>query len=205
MKSIAFLVGSCLVLQSLAQSVTLISSTDTAMVTSTAADHATSGITYQDPSRTLNITISANQGSTIDLSSTIAFANGTAAVSSSATSVNSSSFSATQTLLVGSSRTTTSLNGTVTRNQTSSATSTSARPTNTRPCNGFPEFCSRKYSNITHVAAHNSPFVRVGNIAANQYLDVKTQLNDGIRMRESASVVLCSIQLIIPQSNFKHI
>ncbi|EHK96348.1 hypothetical protein M7I_7936 [Glarea lozoyensis 74030] len=38
------------------------------------------------------------------------------------------------------------------------------------------------YSNITEVAAHNSPFVKPGNAAANQALPVTTQLNDGIRL-----------------------
>lgn len=53
---------------------------------------------------------------------------------------------------------------------------------NTQPCNGWPEFCSRSYSNITMVAAHNSPFVRPGNAGSNQALDVTQQLNDGVRM-----------------------
>jgi len=53
---------------------------------------------------------------------------------------------------------------------------------NTTPCNNYAEFCSRKYGNITEVAAHNSPFVKTGSVAANQALDVTTQLNDGIRM-----------------------
>lgn len=65
---------------------------------------------------------------------------------------------------------------------TSSAASTSTPVINTQPCNGYPEFCSRSYSNITMVAAHNSPFVRPGNAASNQALDVTTQLDDGIRM-----------------------
>lgn len=62
-------------------------------------------------------------------------------------------------------------------------TSTGAPVVNTRPCNGYPEFCARSYSNITMVAAHNSPFVRPGNAASNQALGVTSQLNDGIRMR----------------------
>lgn len=63
--------------------------------------------------------------------------------------------------------------------------STTATPTpvNTRPCNGYVEFCARNYSNITVVGAHNSPFDRPGNLASNQYFDVTTQLNDGIRFR----------------------
>lgn len=66
------------------------------------------------------------------------------------------------------------------RNSTS--TSTSAQPTNTQPCNNFPEFCERRYSNITEVCAHNSPFFRKGSAASNQELGVISQLNDGIRM-----------------------
>jgi hypothetical protein len=57
-------------------------------------------------------------------------------------------------------------------------------PTNTQACNGYVEFCTRNYSNITVVAAHNSPFDRAGNLASNQLYPVTTQLNDGIRMCE---------------------
>jgi hypothetical protein len=78
----------------------------------------------------------------------------------------------------------------------SRTTTSSARPTNTQPCNNYVEFCDRKYSNITEVAAHNSPFVRKRNIASNQELDVLSQLNDGIRMRECR---LCAA--ILPWSN----
>lgn len=61
-------------------------------------------------------------------------------------------------------------------------TTSSAQPSNTQPCNNYPELCTRKYSNITEVGAHNSPFVRPGNAASNQELGVIAQLNDGIRM-----------------------
>jgi hypothetical protein len=54
-------------------------------------------------------------------------------------------------------------------------------PTNTQACNLHVEFCSRKYSNITQVGCHNSPFVRPGNSGSNQELPVKTQLDDGVR------------------------
>ncbi|KAI5861281.1 PLC-like phosphodiesterase [Durotheca rogersii] len=69
---------------------------------------------------------------------------------------------------------------------TASGNSTSTAPpvpevTNTRPCNNYPEFCSRKYSNITNVACHNSPFITPNNLAANQQYDVTSQLNDGVR------------------------
>jgi hypothetical protein len=69
---------------------------------------------------------------------------------------------------------------------TASSTSTQTPVVNTRPCNNYAEFCARNYSNITMVAAHNSPFVRKGNAAANQELDVTSQLDDGIRMRKNA-------------------
>jgi hypothetical protein len=85
-----------------------------------------------------------------------------------------------QIILSGRPRTTTAINGTA--NSTSTTSSSSAEPTNTTPCNNYPEFCSRSYGNITEVSAHNSPFVRTGNAAANQALDVTTQLNDGIRL-----------------------
>jgi hypothetical protein len=79
--------------------------------------------------------------------------------------------------------TTSTVNGTGTAsgNATISQTSTSAQPINTTPCNGYPEFCNRKYSNISMVCAHNSPFNFPGNIASNQELSVTTQLNDGVR------------------------
>lgn len=56
------------------------------------------------------------------------------------------------------------------------------QPINTQPCNQYPEFCARKYSNITYIAAHNSPFINPNNAAANQELGVIQQLDDGIRM-----------------------
>ncbi|KAF2142593.1 uncharacterized protein K452DRAFT_226630 [Aplosporella prunicola CBS 121167] len=78
---------------------------------------------------------------------------------------------------------------TMTQNGTMNATSTSSSsaelPTNTQACNGYPEFCSRKYSNITEVCAHNSPFVKANSAAANQAFGVTTQLNDGIRMLQA--------------------
>ncbi|KAM5463063.1 hypothetical protein MauCBS54593_007722 [Microsporum audouinii] len=108
--------------------------------------------------------------------------------SSSTNSSSSESFYTTTsdsyTLLVGSHTTSTvTVNETtLSGNATATETSREPQPSNTRPCNGYPEFCARSYGNITHVAAHNSPFVRPGNIASNQELEVVTQLNDGIRM-----------------------
>jgi hypothetical protein len=65
------------------------------------------------------------------------------------------------------------------------STSSAVGPVNTVPCNGHPEFCNRKYSNVTYVAAHNSAFVVPNNAASNQMLPVRTQLNDGIRMSKT--------------------
>ncbi|KAH6845051.1 PLC-like phosphodiesterase [Chaetomium sp. MPI-CAGE-AT-0009] len=87
----------------------------------------------------------------------------------------------------GSSNTVTYLTGSMESSASTSsgnATSTSTtppRPTNTRPCNNYPELCTRKYSNLTHVGCHNSPFTRAGSAAANQEFPVIDQLNDGIR------------------------
>ncbi|KAI5276976.1 PLC-like phosphodiesterase [Aureobasidium subglaciale] len=61
-------------------------------------------------------------------------------------------------------------------------TSSSAQPTNTTPCNNYPEFCNRKYGNITEVVAHNAAFNVPGNLASNQDRSITVQLNDGIRM-----------------------
>lgn len=66
-----------------------------------------------------------------------------------------------------------------------SATETGSLPINTQPCNNYIEFCERKYSNITVVGCHNSPFVREGSSAANQQLDVIHQLNDGVRFLQA--------------------
>ncbi|KIW50941.1 hypothetical protein PV05_09717 [Exophiala xenobiotica] len=157
------------------------STTDSASATATAADYASG--TYADVSTTITFTATTNYATIPDLSSLMATDNATAAASSpgSSNATTTSTSSATATVLSGTARTT-SLNGTTTRNSTTTATSSSARPTNTVPCNGHPQFCQRKYSNITQVAAHNSPFIRSGSLAANQELDVTTQLNDGIRM-----------------------
>jgi hypothetical protein len=133
---------------------------------------------YQTYSST--ITLSDNGGLT---SATVTGSGSSMGVESS-TGNASSSYTTTSdsvTMLVG------GMHTTVLGNASASATNATARPTstpvvNTQPCNGYPEFCAKKYSNVTMVAAHNSPFVKPGNVAANQMLDVTTQLNDGIRM-----------------------
>lgn len=78
----------------------------------------------------------------------------------------------------------TSSSGTMTTGANFTATTSSA-PTNTQPCNNHVEFCTRRYSNITNVGCHNSPFVRPGNSGSNQEVDVLTQLNDGVRFLQA--------------------
>lgn len=51
-------------------------------------------------------------------------------------------------------------------------------------CNGHPQLCNRKYSNITQLGTHGSPFLGILPIA-NQNMDIKTQLNSGIRFLQA--------------------
>lgn len=112
---------------------------------------------------------------TSTIGSTTIFGYNTGEIVGNATSLLGSS-SSSQVLLSGTSRSST---GSLTLNSTATTTSnTGPLPT----CNNYPEFCNRSYGNITEVSAHNSPFVKANNAAANQALSVTTQLNDGIRM-----------------------
>ncbi|TGJ79867.1 hypothetical protein E0Z10_g8885 [Xylaria hypoxylon] len=86
----------------------------------------------------------------------------------------------TVTLITGSSKPSTTLAGSASTTITSTASST-----NTQACNNYVEFCTRKYSNITEVSCHNSPFLTANNIAANQQYDVTQQLDDGIRFLQA--------------------
>ncbi|KAJ5951238.1 uncharacterized protein N7479_009651 [Penicillium vulpinum] len=154
--------------------------------------------TYQDYSTTLTL---SDGDKSIAPSPT--HSNGTMTASNQ-TAITTTSNSLT--LLVGGGGTTvignSSMNATATASTTSTATQTPI--VNTRPCNNYPELCVRKYSNITMVAAHNSPFVRPNNVAANQALDVTSQLDDGVRTLqfqthyENGTMYLChtSCQLL---------
>lgn len=120
----------------------------------------------------LSTITSASTTITTTIGSTTIFSINSGEILGNVTSSSESSKTS-QTLLSG----TQSSSSTI--NFTASATSaTGPLPT----CNNYPEFCNRTYGNITEVSAHNSPFVRANNAAANQALDVTTQLNDGIRM-----------------------
>lgn len=139
-------------------------------------------VTYATYTATSTIPSGSLSGSIELLSTTIAFANRSLTIAES--SSGSSSSSPSVTILQGGqgASTTSTLAGNSTSNSTASRTSSSAQPTNTQACNNYPEFCSRKYSNITYITAHNSPFVNPSNAAANQEYGVIAQLNDGVRM-----------------------
>ncbi|KAL8809540.1 MAG: hypothetical protein Q9200_003328 [Gallowayella weberi] len=57
-----------------------------------------------------------------------------------------------------------------------------------RLCNGHPELCSRKYSNITFIGAHDSAFVG-DSPADNQGISVTAQLDSGVRFLQSQAHV----------------
>ena len=137
-------------------------------------------VSYQTYTTTSTIPSGSLSGATELLATTIAVANGTTLASSSESGSTSSSRSVT--ILAGGQSGFPTTSGTNSSTNASSSTSSSAQPVNTQPCNNYPELCSRSYSNITYVAAHNSPFVNPNNAAADQEYGVFAQLNDGIRM-----------------------
>jgi hypothetical protein len=104
--------------------------------------------------------------------------------SSGTSSGTTSSGSVTGTSVTQSVQTTTHQNVTQIAGSSHTGTTTSSAPavSNTVPCNNYPEFCNRKYSNITEVCAHNSAFSIKNNAASNQVLSIVDQLDDGVRM-----------------------
>ncbi|XDG04276.1 hypothetical protein ABKA04_003891 [Annulohypoxylon sp. FPYF3050] len=140
--------------------------------TTTSAEATTPTGTYESFSS--QITLGTDLGTTGSIATSMGTDNVTR-------STISSSSSDTVTFLTGSAVTTTTLAG----NFSSSTTSAVPTVTNTQPCNNYAEFCTRKYSNITNVACHNSPFITPNNLAANQQYDVTAQLNDGVRFLQA--------------------
>ncbi|OBT86360.1 hypothetical protein VE02_03806 [Pseudogymnoascus sp. 03VT05] len=116
---------------------------------------------------------------------------GTDSTGSSSTSTSSHSTTPPDVLTLTGSASTNTLN------QTRTSTTSGPQPTNKTPCNLHVEFCTRRYSNITQVCAHNSPFVKANNAASNQAFGVVSQLDDGIRMLQiqahvvNGTVFLC--------------
>ena len=137
-------------------------------------------VSYRTYTATSTIPSGSLSGATELLATTIAIANGTSLPPSSGSGSTSSSRSVT--ILEGGQRGFPTTSGTNSSTNATSSTSTAAQPVNTQACNNYPELCSRSYSNITYVAAHNSPFITPNNAAANQKYGVFAQLNDGIRM-----------------------
>lgn len=56
----------------------------------------------------------------------------------------------------------------------------------TTACNNSPDLCSKSYGEITHLGAHDSPFLRdattSNSLFGNQYFDTETQLSAGVRL-----------------------
>ncbi|KAI1426716.1 PLC-like phosphodiesterase [Xylaria sp. FL1777] len=69
------------------------------------------------------------------------------------------------------------------------AQAASASSTSTVACNNSPDLCSRSYSNITHMGAHDSAFLRdastSNSIAGNQYYNATVALDAGIRLLQA--------------------
>lgn len=156
------------------------------------ADDESSSLLLSDATTvTAPTSVAMPSGSYQEVSTTISLDDGRASVRVSESAIGNSSATANQTTLTSSSDSVTVLVGaagatTVGNTSMANATATLATSlptaTNSQPCNNYPEFCPRQYSNITMVAAHNSPFVRKGSAAANQQFGVTAQLNDGVRL-----------------------
>ncbi|KAH9900568.1 PLC-like phosphodiesterase [Xylariomycetidae sp. FL2044] len=71
----------------------------------------------------------------------------------------------------------------------STATAAQAASTGTTACNNSPDLCSRSYSNITHMGAHDAAFLRdestSDSVAGNQYFNATVALNAGLRLLQA--------------------
>ncbi|KAI7288773.1 PLC-like phosphodiesterase [Hortaea werneckii] len=165
------------------------SSSNSLALTGTAT--TTESANFESPvySPTSQIRVTTRSTTNTDTRSSTGSGSGTSSSTSSNTNSNSHSNS---TVTTSTGRTTTQTITTITGGDSStstrttgsstSSTSTGPVPSNTVPCNNYPEFCSRQYSNITQICAHNSYFSVKNNAASNQDYDMHTQLDDGIRM-----------------------
>lgn len=67
-----------------------------------------------------------------------------------------------------------------------STVESAAESTSTVACNNSPDLCSRQYSNVTHMGAHDAAFLRDSStdnsVAGNQYYNATKALNAGIRL-----------------------
>ena len=66
------------------------------------------------------------------------------------------------------------------------ASTATLEPRQSTPCNNSPDLCSKSYSAITHLGAHNSPFLRDASTrfstSGNHYFNTTVQLSAGVRM-----------------------
>ncbi|KAL4785289.1 PLC-like phosphodiesterase [Aspergillus varians] len=66
------------------------------------------------------------------------------------------------------------------------AAANSLTPRNSTACNNSPSLCSKSYGDITHLGAHDSPFLRDdstdNSIFGNQYYNTTVQLEAGVRL-----------------------
>merc|ERR1711939_1293630 len=165
------------------------SSSNSLALTGTAT--TTESANFESPvySPTSQIRVTTRSTTNTDTDTSSSTGSGSSTSTSSNTNSNTHSNS---TVTTSSGRTTTqtittitggdSTTSTRTTGSATSSTSTGPIPSNTAPCNTYPEFCSRQYSNITQICAHNSYFSVKNNAASNQDYDIHTQLDDGIRM-----------------------
>lgn len=112
---------------------------------------------YQSYSTTITLSgdgSTVSSGTMTDSGSAMATQTGSNSSSTYTTSSNS------VTVLVGGMQTTVIGNASTSASISPSSSPSSSPVVNTQPCNGYPELCARKYSNITMVAAHNSPLDR---------------------------------------------
>ncbi|KAI1467086.1 PLC-like phosphodiesterase [Daldinia caldariorum] len=72
---------------------------------------------------------------------------------------------------------------------TPSSTASASVSSSTTACNNSPDLCSRSYSDITHMGAHDSAFLRDAStsdsIAGNQYFNATVALDAGIRLLQA--------------------
>ncbi|KAI0851036.1 PLC-like phosphodiesterase [Daldinia vernicosa] len=72
---------------------------------------------------------------------------------------------------------------------TPSSTASASAASSTTACNNSPDLCSRSYSDITHMGAHDSAFLRdastSNSIAGNQYFNATVALDAGIRLLQA--------------------
>ncbi|KAG6028189.1 hypothetical protein E4U19_001636 [Claviceps sp. Clav32 group G5] len=90
--------------------------------------------------------------------------------------------------LEASSPTSSSSSSSASASAAASSTSSPAASTG-QACNNSPSLCNRPYNNITHMGAHNSPFLRDqstgDSLSGNQFLNATLALDSGLRLLQA--------------------